>query len=207
MFAMVGASIGLGNLWRFPYIAGENGGGAFIIVYLIIILLLCVPLIIAELAMGRRGGKSPVMTMVSLCKEGNHHGFWKIIGWLSVISPVCALGFYSVVAGWSLDYALHALLGFFVSIAPGDAEGQFENLLASPYRMTLWYSVYIAGTVWVIGMGVKRGIETVTTFMLPTLFIHADYAGGYTDISKAPPAGPGNLCSVRISPASPGEAC
>ena len=186
MFAMVGASIGLGNLWRFPYIAGENGGGAFIIVYLIIILLLCVPLIIAELAMGRRGGKSPVMTMVSLCKEGNHHGFWKIIGWLSVISPVCALGFYSVVAGWSLDYALHALLGFFVSIAPGDAEGQFENLLASPYRMTLWYSVYIAGTVWVIGMGVKRGIETVTTFMLPTLFIMLIMLVVYGHIEGAP---------------------
>ncbi len=171
LFAMVGASIGLGNLWRFPYIAGENGGGAFIIVYLAIILLLCVPLILAELAMGRRGGKSPVMTMISLCKEGNHHGFWKTIGWLSVISPVCALCFYAVVAGWSLDYAVHALRGVFVAISPGDAERQFDNLLASPYRLILWYTLYIAATVWVIGMGVRRGIETVTTFMMPTLFV------------------------------------
>ena len=186
MFAMVGASIGLGNLWRFPYVAGENGGGAFIIVYLIIILLLCVPLIMAELAMGRRGGKSPVMTMVSLCKEGNHHGFWKIIGWLSVISPVCALCFYAVVAGWSLDYAVHALRGVFVSVAPEAAETQFDNLLASPYRLTLSYTLYIAGTVWVIGMGVKRGIEAVTTFMLPTLFIMLIMLVVYGHIEGAP---------------------
>ena len=184
--ATVGASIGLGNLWRFPYVAGENGGGAFIIVYLAIILLLCVPLIMAELAMGRRGGKSPVMTMVSLCREGGHSGFWTAIGWLSVISPVCALCFYAVVAGWSLDYVVRALEGVFVSIAPEDAERQFDNLLASPRRLTLWYTLYIAATVWVIGMGVKRGIETVTSFMLPTLFVMIIVLVVYGHIEGAP---------------------
>ena len=186
LFATIGASIGLGNLWRFPYIAGENGGGAFIIVYLAIILLLCVPLIMAELALGRRGGKSPVMTMISLCKEGNHHGLWKCIGWLSVISPVCALCFYAVVAGWSLDYVLHALRGIFVSIAPADAESHFNNLLASPYRLTLWYTLYIAATVWVIGLGVRRGIEAVTVFMMPTLFIMIIILVIYGHIQGAP---------------------
>ena len=184
--ATVGASIGLGNLWRFPYVAGENGGGAFIIVYLAIILLLCVPLIMVELAMGRRGGKSPVMTMISLCREGRHSGFWTTIGWLSVISPVCALCFYAVVAGWSLDYVVHALNGVFISIAPGDAERQFHNLLASPHRLILWYSLYIAATVWVIGMGVKRGIEAVTSFMLPTLFVMIVVLVIYGHIEGAP---------------------
>ena len=184
--ATVGASIGLGNLWRFPYVAGENGGGAFIIVYLVIILLLCVPLIMVELAMGRRGGKSPVMTMISLCREGKHSGFWTAIGWLSVISPVCALCFYAVVAGWSLDYVLHAVRGIFISISPGDAERQFNNLLASPYRLTFWYTLYIAATVCVIGMGVKRGIETVTSFMLPTLFIMIIVLVVYGHIEGAP---------------------
>ena len=132
---MVGASIGLGNLWRFPYVAGENGGGAFVIVYLVIILLLCVPLIMAELALGRRGGKSPVMTMTSLCREGGHSGFWKAIGWLSVLSPVIALCFYAVVAGWSLDYVFLALRGEFVSITPDTAQRQFAGLLASPGRL------------------------------------------------------------------------
>ena len=169
--AMVGASIGLGNLWRFSYVAGENGGGAFIIVYLVIILLLCVPLIMAELAMGRRGGKSPVMTMAHLCKEGGHSGFWQTIGWLSVLAPVIALCFYVVVAGWSLDYVFLALRGEFINITPDDAVTQFEDLLASPGRLLLWYTLYMAATVWVIGMGVRRGIEAVTTFMLPTLFV------------------------------------
>ena len=184
--ATVGASIGLGNLWRFPYVAGENGGGAFIIVYLAIILLLCVPLIMAELAMGRRGGKSPVMTMISLCREGRHSGFWTTIGWLSVISPVCALCFYAVVAGWSLDYVFLALSGEFVSITPDNAERQFTDLLASPGRLTLWYTLYIAATVWVIGLGVRRGIEAVTTFMLPTLFVMIIILVVYGHIEGAP---------------------
>ena len=184
--ATVGASIGVGNLWRFPYIAGENGGGAFVIVYLAIILLLCVPLIMAELALGRRGGKSPVMTMISLCREGRHSGFWTTIGWLSVISPVCALCFYAVVAGWSLDYVVHALNGGFISITPEDAARQFANLLASPHRLILWYTLYIAATVWVIGMGVRRGIETVTSFMLPTLFVMIIVLVVYGHIEGAP---------------------
>ena len=184
--AVVGASIGLGNLWRFPYVAGENGGGAFIIVYLVIILLLCVPLIMAELALGRRGGKSPVVTMINLCREGGHSGFWKTIGWLSVISPVAGLCFYAVVAGWSLDYVFYALRGEFVSITPGNAERQFSDLLASPGRLTLWYTLYIAATVLVIGVGVKRGIEAVTTFMLPTLFVIIIILVVYGHIEGAP---------------------
>ena len=184
--AVVGASIGLGNLWRFPYIAGENGGGAFIIVYLIIILLLCVPLIVAELALGRRGGKSPVMTMTSLCREGGHSGFWKAIGWLSVISPVAGLCFYAVVAGWSLDYVFLALRGEFVSITPDHAQRQFTDLLASPGRLTLWYTLYIAATVWIIGRGVRRGIEAVTTFMLPTLFVMIIVLVVYGHVEGAP---------------------
>ena len=186
LFATVGASIGLGNLWRFPYVAGENGGGAFIIVYLAFILLLCVPLIMAELAMGRRGGKSPVMTMGSLCKEGNHHGFWKTIGWLSVISPVCALCFYPIVAGWSMDYIVLAAKGAFVSITPGEAKTQFDNLLASPYRLILWYTLYMAATVCVVSLGIRRGIESVTSFMLPTLFIIIILLVIYGHIEGAP---------------------
>ena len=184
--AMVGASIGLGNLWRFPYVAGENGGGAFIIVYLAIIAFLCIPLIMAELAIGRRGGKSPVMTMAHLCKEGKHSGFWKSIGWLSILSPVCALCFYAVVAGWSLDYVFLALGGEFVDIAPDDALRQFDDLLASPPRLLLWYTLYIAATALVIGMGVKRGIEAVTTFMLPTLFVMIIVLVVYGHIEGAP---------------------
>ena len=184
--AMVGASIGLGNLWRFPYVAGENGGGAFIIVYLVIILLLCVPLVIAELALGRRGGKSPVMTMVNLCREGRHSGFWTAIGWLSILSPVIALCFYAVVAGWSLDYVFFALRGEFVSITPGNAEQQFAGLLASPERLTLWYTLYLAATVWVIGLGVRRGIEAVTKIMLPALFVMIIILVIYGHIEGAP---------------------
>lgn len=171
LFAIIGGSVGLGNLWRFPYVAGENGGGAFILVYLLIILLLCVPLVMAELALGRRGGQSPVMTMASLCKEGGHHGFWKTIGWFSVLSPVFALCFYGVVAGWSMDYVFRAVLGGFSGITGSGAEMEFNKLLASPERLIFWYTLYICATIIVIGRGVRRGIEAVTTFMMPSLFV------------------------------------
>jgi len=168
---MVGASIGLGNLWRFPYVAGENGGGAFILVYLGIILVLCVPLIMAELAMGRRGGGSPVTSLRKLVKEGNHNRSWVVLGWLSVVSPVIGMTFYAVVAGWSLDYIYHSILGTFVGISPAETEAQFGGLLASPLRLILWYTLYLAAAVLVIGRGVRKGIETVTTFMMPALFV------------------------------------
>ena len=186
--ATIGASVGLGNLWRFPYVAGENGGGAFVLVYLAIILLLCVPLVMAELALGRRGGKSPVGTMIRLCKEGGHAGFWKAIGWLSVISPVFALCFYTVVAGWSMDYAIQALRGVFVSITPGAATAQFDALLASPGRLILWHSLYMAATVFVVGLGLRRGIERVTSFMLPALFVMLLLLAAYGHLEGAPGA-------------------
>ncbi|MGI9228940.1 MAG: sodium-dependent transporter, partial [Gammaproteobacteria bacterium] len=169
-FAIVSASIGLGNLWRFPYVAGENGGGAFILVYLGIILIVCIPLIMAELAMGRRGGGSPVTSLANLIREGRQHRFWVAIGWLSILTPLGALTFYAVVAGWSLDYIYHALQGTFFVISAPRAEAQFADLLASPGRLMFWHALYLAATVYVIGKGVKKGIERVTGFIMPALF-------------------------------------
>ncbi len=170
-FAMVGASIGLGNLWRFPYVAGENGGGAFIIVYLAIILIVCVPLVMAELAMGRRGDGSPITSLIALINQGGHRRFWVVIGWLSTLTPLITLTFYAVVAGWSLDYIYHAVQGRFVNISAGAAGEQFAELLASPLRLVFWSSLYLAATVYIVGKGIKKGIESVTSFMMPALFV------------------------------------
>jgi neurotransmitter:Na+ symporter, NSS family len=170
LFATIGASIGLGNLWRFPYVAGANGGGAFVIVYLFFVFAISVPLMMAELSLGRRGQQSPVNTMSKLRGESGAGGFWQAIGWLSIIAPLMALCFYAVVAGWSLDYIFKAVMGDFISIGADDAGKSFDELLASPGRLGLWYTFYIIMTVFVVSRGIKQGLEKATNFMMPALF-------------------------------------
>ena len=113
LLAAVGGAVGLGNIWRFPYIAGENGGGAFVLIYLGCIIFIGVPLMMAELLMGRRGGQSPVTTMGILAREAGQSQAWRLVGWLGVITPLLAITFYGVVAGWGIAYVLKTASGLF----------------------------------------------------------------------------------------------
>ena len=106
LFATIGCSVGLGNLWRFPYVAGENGGGAFVLVYIGFVLLIGIPLIMAELAIARRGRSNPINTTATISMEESGHSRWRLIGLLSIAAPLIALSFYGVVAGWALEYLL-----------------------------------------------------------------------------------------------------
>lgn len=171
LFATLGSAIGLGNLWRFPYMAGENGGGAFVIIYFLFAFLLLAPLIMAELALGRRAQRSPVGALAALCAEARCSRFWHAIGWISALNPLLALCFYSVVAGWSVAYIFKAASGAFTGISPEGAAGLFNDLLASPVELFFWYTLFIAANVFVISRGIRRGIEFVNNFMLPSLFV------------------------------------
>ncbi len=170
ILATIGASIGLGNLWRFPYVAGANGGGAFVIVYLFFVFAISVPLMMAELSLGRRGQQSPVNTIRKLREESAAGGLWQLIGWFSILAPLMALCFYAVVAGWSLDYIARATAGGFVAIEPKQAGLLFDQLLASPWRLGMWYSLYLILTVYVVSKGVKQGLEKASNIMMPALF-------------------------------------
>lgn len=167
----MGSAIGLGSLWRFPYIVGVNGGGAFVLVYLFFVLVISVPLVMAELAMGRRGHRSPINTMKLLCAEQNANSFWTAIGWLSILAPLLALCFYSVIAGWSLDFIVTAATGTFSGIEPTAAQKVFDDLLASPGRLFFWHTVYMVATIYVVTRGVRQGLEGVNKLMMPALFI------------------------------------
>ncbi|MBI2969438.1 MAG: sodium-dependent transporter [Gammaproteobacteria bacterium] len=171
LFAVLGSAIGLGNLWRFPYMTGENGGGAFVLVYLFFSLVIGVPLVMTELAMGRRGHRSPVTTMRALCVEGNVSLFWLAIGWLSILAPILALCFYSVVAGWSLDFIVRAAAGTFSGIRPDAAQAVFQDLLASPGRLFFWHTIYMAASIFVVARGIRHGLEGATKIMMPALFV------------------------------------
>jgi len=170
LLAAVGAAVGLGNLWRFPFMAGQNGGGAFVLIYMGFVVFLSVPIMIAELAMGRRGHGSAVTTMHKLSSEAGARPAWHVIGWLSIIIPLLGLSFYSVVAGWSIDYIAKAAVNSFSQFSGSDSENAFEQMLASPLRLLIFHSLFIASAVFVVARGINKGIEVIAKFMMPSLF-------------------------------------
>ena len=170
ILAAVGAAVGLGNIWRFPFIAGQNGGGAFVLLYVGFVLLLGIPIITAELAMGRRGKQSPVVTMSNLAREANSSQGWQVIGWLSILVPMLGLTYYSVVASWAIDFVFQSGAGHFRGFDGNKSSAFFAELLASPWRMIFWHTVYISLTVLVVARGVRKGLERSVKIMMPALF-------------------------------------
>jgi neurotransmitter:Na+ symporter, NSS family len=200
IFAAVGGAVGFANFWRFPFLVGENGGGIFVLVYIFWVAVLGIPIIIAELVLGRRGHGSPLASMRKLVREENSSHAWKLIGWFSIIIPFLALTFYSVIASWSLEYFSAAALNHFANYDAAKSTGAFERLLASPVRMFLWHSLFMAVTVTIVAFGVQRGLETAVKIMIPALLVilialvifaafKGDFIAGfqfmfYPDISK-----------------------
>lgn len=171
VLATIGAAVGLGNLWRFPFIAGQNGGAAFVLIYFGFVLLFGVPIIMAELALGRRGKGSAIATMQKLTRESGASRAWRAIGWLSIIIPLVGLSYYSVVAGWSIDYVLKAGANAFAGFSGQDSENAFGLLLASPWRNLVLHAAFIGSAVFIVARGVGGGIEIVARYMMPGLFI------------------------------------
>jgi NSS family neurotransmitter:Na+ symporter len=187
--ATITCSVGLGNLWRFPYVAGENGGGAFVLVYIGFVVGIGIPLIMAELAIARRGHASPVATTAAISQEEAAHSHWQVIGWLSILAPLLALSFYSVIGGWSLDYLVQSAAGAFDGIDGTGAAALFTGLLDSPERMLVSYTLMLVSVSLVVGSGIRRGIERVSKFMMPALFallvLLALYANVVGDAGRA----------------------
>jgi NSS family neurotransmitter:Na+ symporter len=171
LLAAIGAAVGLGNLWRFPFVAGQNGGGAFVLIYIACVVFLCVPIMIAELSMGRRGQGSAISTMRKLSNEAGVGSSWMVIGWLSIAVPLIGLSFYSVVAGWSIDYVLQAGMNAFSQFNGRDSENMFNLMLASPLRLLLFHTLFLASAVFIVARGIGNGIELIAKFMMPGLFV------------------------------------
>jgi neurotransmitter:Na+ symporter, NSS family len=132
ILAATGSAVGLGNIWRFPYIAGDNGGGAFVLVYLACILMVGLPIMMAEILLGRRGRQSPINTMLTVAREEGLSRGWGLMGWIGVLAGFLILSFYSVIAGWALAYVFKAGSGGFTGL---DAEGSsalFGDMLGDP---------------------------------------------------------------------------
>lgn len=171
LLTALGVSVGLGNIWRFPYAAGENGGGAFILIYLACAFGIGLPLLIAELTIGRRGRLSPIGSTRAVAIEAGRSKHWGAVGGIAIVAVFMVLGFYAVVAGWTFDYFVKAAVGSFGGISSAESNAVFDGLLASPFRMALWQILIIALVVFIVARGLHSGVERSAKIFMPLLFI------------------------------------
>jgi len=167
ILAAAGSAVGLGNIWKFPYMAGEYGGGAFVLVYLVCILLIGVPIMIAEILLGRRGRSSPANTMAYLAVEARAFPQWKYLGMMGAVAGLLILSFYSVAAGWAFAYIFEEFNG-----TSAEYYGQeFDSFLKDETRLIFFHSIFIFATIFIVARGVIKGIETWINRLMPILFI------------------------------------
>lgn len=170
ILATAGSAIGLGNIWKFPYMTGVNGGSAFVLVFLACIALIGIPLMMCEIMLGRRAQRNPVDGMAALAKEAGATTLWRWVGIMGLIAGLLILAFYSVIAGWVLDYVVRAASGSFQGIDGAMAQGQFDAFLAAPLELGLWHSLFMVMTMGVVARGVNSGLEKANNILMPALF-------------------------------------
>ncbi len=171
VLAVTGSAVGLGNIWKFPYLAGQNGGGAFVLVYLACVFVIGMPVMMSEILIGRRGRRNPVATMALLGEEEGHSARWRWVGALGVITGVLILSYYSVVAGWTLAYVQKSLSGVFTGASPGEVRQVFESFTGSFVQSSVTHTLFMGITFIVVARGVERGLEQAVKFMVPALLL------------------------------------
>ncbi|HKJ16549.1 MAG TPA: sodium-dependent transporter [Xanthomonadales bacterium] len=169
--AAIGSAVGISNVWKFTYVAGENGGGAFVLVYVGAIALVALPALIAEFLVGRRGGASVVKSMDQLAIRDGISPIWRYYGQMAALGAFIALSFYAVVAGWTVDYFVQAILGGFSGISAEGSGANLDELMASPGRMIGSQLVFLGLTSLTVAAGIKGGLERVLRWLTPSLFV------------------------------------
>ena len=171
ILAATGSAVGLGNIWKFPYITGENGGGTFVLVYLLCIALIGVPIMMAEIMLGRRGRQSPINTMKTLADEERRNDHWVWLGWMGVVAGFLILSYYSVIAGWAMSYIFRTASGVFVGATAEGVNSIFGDLVSDPERLLAWHTIFMVITMIVVARGVKHGLETAVRYLMPSLLV------------------------------------
>lgn len=165
--ATVGSAVGLGNIWRFPYEAGQNGGAAFIAIYLLCVFIMGLPVIIAEFIIGRKTHKNVCGALRELAPGKKLHWFSA----LCIIASIMIISFYSVVCGWIVEYLIKAISGELTGSGVEDYNSMFGSFVSNPYRSVLWTVLFLVANYLVLKRGLKRGIERVANVMMPMLFV------------------------------------
>lgn len=179
ILAATGSAVGLGNIWKFPYMAGNNGGGAFVLAYLVCVLLVGVPIMMAEVAVGRRGGLSPINSIRKIARDTGVSRLWTGVGYMGALTGFLILSFYSIIGGWAIYYIWLLGSGEFVGANSGAAKEIFGGMLADPVVMLICHSIFLFTTMFFIARGVKKGLEVGVKILMPLLFIMLVLLAGY----------------------------
>lgn len=167
IMAAAGSAVGLGNIWRFPYVLGENGGGAFLIIYLVIIFAIGIPVMLSELVIGRRTQRNPVGAFRMLSSRRP----WYLVGMMGIVAAFMILAFYTAVAGWTLEYIYQILIGGIKGKSSADLTVMFGAFRSESLRPALWFTIFLLATAGIVLGGVRKGIEKSTKVLMPLLLL------------------------------------
>ena len=171
IMAATGAAVGLGNIWKFPYLTGVHGGSAFVLVYILCVAVLGIPMMMAEVMLGRRGRQTPINTMRTLAEESNASQGWQLIGWSGTLGGILILSYYSVIGGWTIGYIFHAAVGDFSGLSGDGATGLFGDFVGSPLIQVGWHTAFMLITMFIVSRGVQSGLEKAVSYLMPALFV------------------------------------
>jgi neurotransmitter:Na+ symporter, NSS family len=167
----LGAAIGLGSIWKFPYEVGTNGGGVFIFFYLLALGLVVFPLMLVEFAVGRRGRSDAVGSVRAVAAESQASQFWQVIGVIGIVTSYLVLSFYSVIGGWSFNYVAETVLLGLPGATGSEAQARFDAMLASPWSMAGYHALFMTITALIVGRGIANGIESACKILMPLLIV------------------------------------
>jgi len=171
LMATVGSAVGLGSIWKFPYMVGANGGSVFLFAYLAGLVVLILPLMIGEFVIGRRGGKSAVGSIAKVARDNGATPWWAAVGGWGVLTGFLILSFYAVIGGWTVAYIPHALSDAFAGRTAEQVGQQFNAMLADPIGLTFHHAIFMAMTAVIVARGVSDGLERAVTFLMPLMFV------------------------------------
>lgn len=203
VLAATGSAVGLGNIWKFPYITGENGGGAFVLMYLLCIAMVGIPIMLAEVLLGRRGRQSPVNSMRYVVEEAGQSRAWVLVGAMGVLAGLCILSFYSVVASWILDYVGAMARGVFNGMEAEQVGEYFGAMRSNHLVVALLHTLFIAMNIGVVALGVNRGLAMVARILMPLLFVMLFVLLGYAAINGDFAAALSFMFSFKLSELTP----
>lgn len=171
IMAATGAAVGLGNIWKFPYLTGVHGGSAFVLVYMLCVAALGIPMMMAEVMLGRRGRQTPINSMRALAEENKASQGWQLIGWSGTLAGMLILSYYSVIGGWTIGYIIHSASGSFSGLNGAGASTLFGDFVGNPLVQVVWHTVFMIITMYIVAQGVQSGLEKAVTFLMPALFV------------------------------------
>lgn len=171
ILAVTGSAVGLGNIWKFPYVVGQNGGGAFVLVYLACVAVIGMPVMMSEILIGRRGRRNPIATMKLLGQEEGKSRHWQWVGGMGVLAGILILSYYSVIGGWTLAYVFKSAMGVFSGAGAAAITAERDGFIGSWVMVASFHTLFMGLTIFVVARGVERGLEQAVRFMVPALLV------------------------------------